>query len=238
MDTPPLHTHDAVPPEHWTFVVPVRDASTAKTRLVAPVGVDHAELVRAMALDVLGSVAATGATLVLVTDDPVLVTVGTDGCEGVEGTARIRVIRDPARGLSAAIETGLAEVERHAPAAVLLGDVPCLRTDDVIAALKATVAAAVEPPAPGAPAAFVRDAAGTGTTMLASTRRDRLRPRFGVGSAAAHAQVAVEIGTRLPRLRRDVDTASDLDDAIRLGAGPRTAQVLATGRPGGWLDRR
>ena len=44
----------------------------------------------------------------------------------------------------------------------------------------------------------------------------------------------------LPRLRRDVDDLQDLDDALALGVGPRTAEraapVRETARPWGWVS--
>lgn len=225
MDTPPLHTHVPPPAGQWTFVVPVRDASRAKTRLVAPRGVEHAGLVRAMARDVVEAVTAAGAQVVLVTDDPVL---------ALLDDASVRVVPDPAvrgarRGLLAAIEAGLAAIPAESPAAVLLGDVACLRAGDVAELIRE----ATPPGRPHDPATvFVRDAAGTGTTLLAGVRR-KLRPRFGAGSAAAHAQDAREIGTRLTRARRDVDTAEDLADAVGLGVGRHTAALLGGLRPEG-----
>lgn len=235
MDTPPLTTLDPASPENWTFVVPVRDATVAKTRLVAPPEVDHATLVRAMAFDTVTAVTAAGAHVVLVTSDPLLAT--------QNGPTRVLpdpVTRDGDRGagLSAALLAGLALVAPDRPAAVLLGDVPCLRAADVIELLGRVVQTGA--PGPQRPArpqracAFVRDAAGTGTTLLAATRRDDLRPRFGPGSAAAHSQVATEIGADILRARRDVDTASDLAAALRLGVGERTSSALDAARPGGW----
>ena len=51
---------------------------------------------------------------------------------------------------------------------------------------------------------------------------------FGAGSAARHAgSGAFEVAAdALPSLRRDVDTAADLDAVTLLGAGSRTRQVL------------
>jgi 2-phospho-L-lactate guanylyltransferase len=54
-------------------------------------------------------------------------------------------------------------------------------------------------------------------------------PRFGGRSRAAHrAGGAVELNVPdTPSVHRDVDTAVDLWDALRLGVGPRTAAVVA-----------
>lgn len=55
-----------------------------------------------------------------------------------------------------------------------------------------------------------------------------LDPRFGAGSAAAHAASGARAVTAgVPTLRRDVDTPDDLAAAIALGVGPRTAQLVA-----------
>lgn len=206
-------------------MIPVRDASRAKTRLVAPQGVEHAELVRAMARDVVEAVTGAGAQVVLVTDDPVLAALG---------DARVSIVPDPALdgaggGLGAAIDAGLATVAAGSPAAVLLGDVACLGAEDVVELLReaAALGGSDDPVT-----VFVRDATGTGTTLLAGVR-GALRPRFGADSASAHAQVAVEIGAHLPRARRDVDTADDLADAVGLGVGRHTAALLGGIRPEG-----
>lgn len=209
-------------------MIPVRDASRAKTRLVAPQGVEHAELVRAMARDVVEAVTGAGAQVVLVTDDPVLAALG---------DARVSIVPDPALdgaggGLGAAIDAGLSTVAAGNPAAVLLGDVACLGAEDVVELLR-EAAALGRPGGPDEPATvFVRDATGTGTTLLAGVR-GALRPRFGDDSASAHAQVAVEIGAHILRARRDVDTADDLADAVGLGVGRHTAALLGGIRPEG-----
>ncbi|PWR10558.1 2-phospho-L-lactate guanylyltransferase, partial [Micromonospora acroterricola] len=78
----------------------------------------------------------------------------------------------------------------------------------------------------------VPDAPGGGTVLLAAPPGVPLDPRFGVGSAAAHAASgALPLTGDWPSLRRDVDTAADLTAAARLGLGPRTAALLAAGRP-------
>jgi 2-phospho-L-lactate guanylyltransferase len=54
-----------------------------------------------------------------------------------------------------------------------------------------------------------------------------LDPRFGIGSAAAHAgSGAVELTGDWPALRRDVDTPDDLWAVLSLGAGTHTAALL------------
>ena len=79
------------------------------------------------------------------------------------------------------------------------------------------------------PAAFVADALGSGTTMVAAASTEHFTPRFGPGSRAAHqvggAHEVVEVD--VPTLRRDVDTPEDLREALELGVGGHTAIVSA-----------
>jgi 2-phospho-L-lactate guanylyltransferase len=77
--------------------------------------------------------------------------------------------------------------------------------------------------------AFLADAAGIGTTLLAAAPGVPLAPAFGGASRDRHlASGAREI--TLPGVdsaRRDVDTAADLRVALALGVGPRTAAIAA-----------
>jgi 2-phospho-L-lactate guanylyltransferase len=74
--------------------------------------------------------------------------------------------------------------------------------------------------------AFVADTAGTGTTLLAAAPGVPLGPRFGPDSAARHAASgATALAGAWPSLRRDVDTAADLAEALVLGVGAATAAV-------------
>jgi 2-phospho-L-lactate guanylyltransferase len=72
--------------------------------------------------------------------------------------------------------------------------------------------------------AFVADASGTGTTLLATAPGRPVEPRYGRASAAAHrAAGAIELTGGWPSLRTDVDTAADLRTAAELGLGPATS---------------
>jgi len=76
--------------------------------------------------------------------------------------------------------------------------------------------------------AAVPDADGTGTVLLAARTPARLDPAFGPVSFAEHLRRgAVPLPLDLPRLRRDVDTPADLDAALALGVGARTASALS-----------
>ena len=82
--------------------------------------------------------------------------------------------------------------------------------------------------------AFVPDAEGTGTVLLAAAAR-RPAPAFGAGSAARHEPARRRpAGPGPATLRRDVDTWAALAQALDLGAGPATTAAI-THRRG--LDR-
>jgi 2-phospho-L-lactate/phosphoenolpyruvate guanylyltransferase len=202
----------------WSAILPVKHLSMAKTRLRGAVAdVTHRDLVLAVTLDTIAAVLAcplVGRVLV-VTDEPL-----------VRGAARALGARpvpdEPGRGLNAAFAHGAALAADSASGAVrvvaLTADLPALRPSELAAALDI---------AADAPRAFLADAEGTGTTMLTAAGVE-LNPRFGTGSAAAHAASgAVALSGDWPSLRRDVDTAANLAAAEELGLGPRTALMLA-----------
>ena len=192
----------------WTVLVPVKSLPAAKGRLAdaSHDAAAHARLVAAIRADTLAAVGGAGAVarVVLVTDRP------------MEGEV-VFVQRTP--GLNAALTEAAADAAARWPGdavAALVGDLPALRGTDLDAVLLAAAAH---------PRAFVPDAAGTGTTMLTALPGVTLSPAFGAGSAARHRADAVEL-TAAAGLRCDVDTAADLDAALALGVGPRTAAVF------------
>ena len=199
----------------WHLVVPVKGGGTAKSRLHPPLGVERTELALALAEDCLSACAAgmpPGRVYVVTSDARV---------RGVAERLGCVVVPDPAGGLDAAVAAGRDQVLTDHPAsavAVLLGDLPSLRPDDLTAALGAAAAH---------PLAVVPDATGGGTVLLSALDGERLEPRFGAGSAARHAAGGhVRLDLDLPGLRTDVDDDADLDRAVRLGVGPATAAVL------------
>lgn len=200
----------------WAVLVPVKRLPEAKTRLhLDHLGLSRERVALAMAEDTVAAAAAcpvVGLVLV-VTDDPV----------AAEALARLgaRVVPDePAAGLNAALRHGASVVATRPGrgVAALGADLPALRPAELTAALRA----AGRTPAGG----FTPDVAGTGTTLLAAPAGVPLRPRFGRGSAAAHAAAGLRrLGGAWPSLRRDVDTAEDLRAAGRLGLGLHTAAL-------------
>jgi 2-phospho-L-lactate guanylyltransferase len=133
------------------------------------------------------------------------------------------VADEPGGGLNAALAHGAAVVRATRPArpvAALNADLPALRP----AELTRVLAAATE-----FPRAFLADAAGIGTTLLAAAPGRELTPAFGMDSRARHrASGAVELRLDgVHSVRQDVDTGDDLRAALALGVGPRTAAVAA-----------
>jgi 2-phospho-L-lactate guanylyltransferase len=197
----------------WTAVIPVKRLSAAKSRLRGAVpAARHADLALAMVCDTVSAVlAGTAVTeLVVVTDDPVAaIAVRELGARVVPDT--------PAADLNAAMRYGADEVaglEKFR--AVLAGDLPALRPEQLDQALGAA-----------ATRSFVADAAGTGTVLLAAGPGEPLDPRFGLGSAVAHAASgATALAGDWPGLRQDVDTPADLRRVLTLGAGRHTCELL------------
>ncbi|MEP7194633.1 MAG: 2-phospho-L-lactate guanylyltransferase [Actinomycetota bacterium] len=200
--------------QRWRLIVPVKGRLTAKSRLHPPAGVARADLAHAFALDTISAAAAglRPAHLVVVTSDEPTATFVRD-LGGV-------VIEDHGGGLNAAICQGIGYVDGvlgPGPTAVLLGDIPTLRPQDLISALCACEAHSQ---------ALVPDAAGTGTVLLSALLPRDLHPRFGPGSAREHSRHGIRLDLDLPALRTDVDDDQGLRDAIAIGVGRHTASVL------------
>lgn len=201
----------------WSAVIPVKRLERAKTRLYDAVPtLRHGDLVLALAADTVTAALRCPAVerVIAVSDD-------------AEATALLRgmgvhVVPDqPDSGLNPALDYGATRAREDAEAdgiVVLASDLPALRPNELAAAL--AVAA-------GHPRTFVADAATTGTTVLTAGPGVDLDPRFGPGSAAAHAESgAVRLDGPWPSLSRDVDTAADLAAARALGLGSHTRQLL------------
>jgi 2-phospho-L-lactate/phosphoenolpyruvate guanylyltransferase len=188
----------------WTVIVPVKPADVGKSRLGAEPG-----LVRAIALDTIDAVLAAHRVnrVLVVTSDRTLAT----DAEIVPEIAP--------RGLHAAIATGLAAAGDAAARAVLLGDLPALRPEDLDEALHRAEAV---------PTSFVTDREGTGTTLVTARPGIELRHAFGPDSARRHrelalAQLILPAGSTVPL---DVDTPEQL--AATPDLGRRTsAELLA-----------
>ena len=198
------------------MVVPAKRLAVAKTRLrPASVGLPaaHDRLVLALLADTVAAAVACPlvSDVVVVTDD--------DAAADLVRSLGARTVPDaPDRGLNPALEHGAATARTSAVAA-LSSDLPALRPAELAAALTAASEADTA-------RCFVADAQGTGTTLLTADGVP-LRPRFGAGSAAAHAaDGARQLTGDWPGLARDVDTEEDLAAAAALGVGTWTAAVL------------
>ncbi|MBH5337195.1 2-phospho-L-lactate guanylyltransferase [Streptomyces pactum] len=210
----------------WTVVVPLKPLSRAKSRLDGGVPEGwRPDLALAFAQDTVAAALACHAVagVVVVTDDP------RAGRELSALGARVLpdVPRPPADGLNAALAHGARAVRAGRPdaaVAALGADLPALRP----AELGRVLGAAAE-----AGRAFLADAAGIGTTLLAAGPAAELAPAFGGASRARHrASGAREL--ELPGVecvRQDVDTVQDLRAALRLGVGPHTSALLAARCP-------
>jgi 2-phospho-L-lactate guanylyltransferase len=198
------------------LVVPVKALRDAKSRLRGAVRPDeHTRLVLAVLLDTVAAAAdAEGVRRVLVvSSDPLVASVL--AAVGVEC-----VPEGPVTGLNAAFRHGALILRERDPLGqigALQADLPALRPDELAAAIKAS----------DGRRAFCADRQTTGTTLLLSAPGAPLDPRFGVGSAQAHAASgAVALTDSWPSLRCDVDTAEDLAVASDLGLGLRTSALL------------
>ncbi|MFR9729707.1 2-phospho-L-lactate guanylyltransferase [Saccharopolyspora sp. MS10] len=203
-----------------SLLVPIKPLHRAKSRLRDDrPAAEHADLVAAVAHDAVDAARnAPGVReVVVVTSDPRLA-----GSFAAEGVA---VVPDgPAAGLNPALEHGERVLRGRGAGRVgaLQADLPALRPAELGAALARA----------GEQRAFVPDHLGTGTTLLLAAPGGALDPRFGPGSAAAHAASgARELAGAGESLRRDVDTAEDLRRAAALGLGARTAAWLAAEHP-------
>jgi 2-phospho-L-lactate/phosphoenolpyruvate guanylyltransferase len=191
-------------------LIPTKSLPGAKSRLLGATADPeaHARLVQAIRADTVAAAqAAEGvARVVIVSDRPT-----------AAGSHRVVIQSQP--GLNAALRDGAGYAVRHWPGdgvAAMVGDLPALRPHELAEVL---VTAGAHP------RAFVPDAAGTGTTLLTASATTTLRPAFGPGSAARHAESAIALAAGLG-LRTDVDTETDLESALALGVGPATGTAL------------
>ena len=206
----------ARPTPAWGVVVPVKRLDVAKSRLAAYGDAARRELALAFAADVVAAALACDvvAEVLVVTDDA--------EAAGALAALGARVAPDdPDAGLNPALSHGAELLRATDPGlgvVTVSSDLPALRPQDLAAALAGV---------PAGGRAFVADSAGTGTTLLAAAPPAALLPSYGPGSSERHrASGAVEL-TGPPALRRDVDTPDDLEHAVGLGVGRRTAAVAA-----------
>ena len=206
----------------WSVVVPVKHLARAKSRLGGPTTPGVATLALAFFQDT-----ATAAISCMVVDE-VLVATSDERVASWALAHGCRVISDDGHpGINAAAAEA-ARLSSSPRVAIMVSDLPCATPS----ALQRFLTVATTHPT-----SFLADAAGTGTTIWATTG-DAIDPHFGTRSRAAHAaagavDVVADLGADplLDAVRRDVDTESDLADAIRLGVGRQTTIALALESP-------
>ena len=200
----------------WGVVVPVKRLAVAKSRLSAYGDDGRRGLALAFACDVVAAALACEVVteVLVVTDDA-------DAARDLSALGARIEADSPDAGLNPALVHG-ADVVRAVAGDVgvvtLSADLPALQPADLAAALAAV---------PPGGRAFVADASGVGTTLLAAAPPAPLDPAYGPASRDQHlTSGAVELpGTAA--LRRDVDTPDDLRDALALGVGARTTAAAA-----------
>lgn len=197
----------------FVVLVPVKSPAVGKSRLQVP---DHLRpgLAAAFARDTVAAARRTPGVVevVVVTADPEVTAHAT-----LHGLAT----EPDSEGLNGSLVAAARSVRDRHPDAVpvaLCADLPCLRAEDLAAALgRVDVHGSW----------FVTDADGHGTTTYGAPY-DGFDPRFGVASRAAHlAAGALEVAGDLATLRRDVDDEQALAAALRIGVGAFTADAVA-----------
>ncbi|SEJ12098.1 2-phospho-L-lactate guanylyltransferase [Demequina mangrovi] len=197
----------------WTVIVPVKGGARAKSRLPDTVrGAPRAALAIAFGADTLASVVAAPGV------DRVLVVPGVSdlGPEHLGRSAsEVQVIRQPAgTGLNRAVAHAAALVT--GPVAVVLGDLPSLRPEDLGEVLEEAALHS---------RGVVGDAEGEGSTVLTASV-GRLPASFGPSSLKRHLRAGCADLDASIRVRADVDTEADVERALTLGVGPHTAAAL------------
>jgi 2-phospho-L-lactate guanylyltransferase len=202
----------------WVVLLAVKPLPLAKSRLDRP---DRSAITLAMAADTAAAAASVEsvAAVLVVSDD--------EQAREFLGPVAVVVPDTPGAGLNPALVHAESEARARWPVAdlaVLAADLPALKPASLAAALSL---------AAGEPRAIVADAGGTGTVLLTARHGSSLDPGFGPGSRERHIKSGtIDLTDALPPgdvsagLRRDVDTAADLEVAIALGLGPYTTDVL------------
>ena len=188
-------------------LIPVKAFGDAKGRLAPSLGrAERERLARWTATQVLAA-SADLQPHVVCDDDEVAAWAVSHGAT---------VIREPARGLNAAVDGGIAHLARHAfdHVVVVHGDLPLPAS---IAAVAATCRAGT--------ATLVPDRHRDGTNLLAFPVTSGFRVAYGPGSFARHVERATAAGLEVCVID-DVDLALDLDQPDDL-LDPRVQQAVA-----------
>ncbi len=193
------------------IIVPHRGLEAAKTRLATPLSPDERMVLASQLLQRVLKVCRE------VTDDVVVITPSRALREIVEPSGS-RLVVQRGMGLNEGLEQARfdAVVEDIATLAILHGDLPNLRAEDIGVLVDAL-------PSDGSPGvAIAPDRAGTGTNGLVLRPPDVIRFQFGVGSFAKHVAEVQAAGVPLVAVNRaglafDLDTPEDLARWLELG---------------------
>ncbi len=205
-------------------VVPLNDASLAKTRLApALTGAERAALERWMAGRALAAILGSGVVAEVAVLSPSVSLLSWARAVGCVPIAQEN------GGLNEGLELAREQALRGGATALLalLGDLPFLRGEDVRAMVQ--VAAGSRPVVVVAP-----DRHNRGTNGLLMRPADAMPFAFGAGSLARHVKIARESGLPLRwylsrGTRYDVDTPDDLRMLRATGAwSPGTAGLAAS----------
>ena len=217
MTTTGRHASTVARRAEWTVAIALKGLGDGKSRLSPFLSAaERAELVVAMASDVVAAVAASDTVR-----EVVVVTPETGLAHRLGGDVVVLPERR-ASGLNDAYVRAREAVGRG-PLALVAADLPRLRTAD-IDHLTSIAEGSTTP-------VVVADCEGSGSTVLAGTDATLLRPHFGLHSRAAHvAGGAEDVSAEFPpTARHDVDTFASL---AALCVGDDVGR--ATGR---WLAR-
>lgn len=200
--------------------MPVKSLNSAKSRIGAEFGSALALAFFRDALTAAVDCPAVAAVVVATHDEVVADVARERGCTVVDDSDHPGI---NAAAAWAAEQSGGPE----RPVAVIVSDLPCLTGASLAAVLAA--AAAYD-------RCFLSDADGAGTTMWMTSGAAPVDSRFGPSSAQAHlTSGAVDLSSQLDSAgglaRRDVDTADDLQAAIRLGVGRHTQRAVGMTGP-------
>lgn len=213
-----MSRHEPTPgsADRYAVLVPVKPPAVAKTRLAELGDEARRELATAFAVDTVETALACPlvSRVLAVTDDHVL-------ARGLSDLGADVIPDGTSDDLNATLVQAAAEMHRRDPQArlvALCGDLPALRSEELVLALEASDPARMS---------FVPDLDGIGTTALVAPDLQSFRPSFGHDSRRLHLDAgAFEIDrVDVPGLRRDVDDRRSLAEALALGVGPRTSLV-------------
>ncbi len=206
------------PPEsvRLAVLVPVKRTALAKSRLGGLGDRARRDLATAFAADTVTALLACEvvARVLVVTDDHL--------AAGMLRDIGAEVIPDGTSDLNGTLVQAAAEMHRRGPGlrlAAVCADLPALRPEELTRAYASADSSRMS---------FVSDQDAVGTTAVFAPDLQRFRPSFGHGSRTLHLDAgAFEVdAVDIPGLRRDVDDPGALSEALRLGVGARTAQVV------------